>query len=220
VLDAAKSYDNYEFYRIVQAAHQFCGVEMSAFYLDVIKDRLYADAADSHRRRSGQTVLYEITSTLTRLLAPILSFTTEEVWQQLQVPKKPRSVALTAFPSYRADRVDAKLAQDWEQILGFRDDVNKVLETARQSKQIGKPLEAKLTIVVNSALFRLLEPRLLDLPTILLVSQVILSEGDGPAFIQAHPAPGAKCSRCWLVKTDVDVSSQLCSRCGSVVSAG
>ncbi|HEY3331099.1 MAG TPA: isoleucine--tRNA ligase [Capsulimonadaceae bacterium] len=217
--DVRRAFDGYEFHNGVQAIHQFCAVDMSSFYLDVIKDRVYAEGATSTARRSAQTVLFEITSTLTRLLSPVLSFTAEEVWQVLRMPDKPASVELAAFPSAKIEFRDDALAQRWTALLAVRDTVNKALETARQAKEIGKPLESVAKIEAGPDTYKLLSQYINELPSLFLVSQVELQLHAGPDRVTVSPAPGTKCARCWLVKTDVDETSKLCGRCAPVVSS-
>jgi isoleucyl-tRNA synthetase len=218
VAESQRAYDGYEFHRCTHAAHQFCATDLSAFYYDVLKDCLYADGADWPSRRSAQTALFEITSTLSRMLAPILSFTSEEVWQKLRMPNKPFSVELAAFPTHRAEFVDTELAERWNKLLAIRAEANKAIEEARQSKQIGKPLEAKMEIEANITNYRILKDYLEELPSLLLVSQVSLSEHDGPTKFTVLPAEGRKCDRCWLIKTDVEEKTHLCGRCTAVVN--
>ena len=216
------AYDVYEFPRVAQILLSFCAQDLSAFYLDVLKDRLYSWGADSRERRSAQTVLYEVTSTLTRLLAPILSFTAEEVWQKLPVAGKPTSVLLAAMPSYRADVRSHELEARWEPLLEVREQVNKALEGVK------KRLELAVTLTADRETYATLHPYLNQLPSLFLVSQVTLrssgmsgfqTEDDavreqwqGAAPPQLHvtalqienngPAPGTRCARCWVAIPD------------------
>jgi isoleucyl-tRNA synthetase len=219
VRDSIAAYEGYEFHRFLHAAHQFCAADLSAFYYDVLKDTLYADAADSPSRRSAQTALFEITSSLARMLSPILSFTSEEVWQKLRMPQKPLSVELAAFPALRPEHLDAELAERWQELLAIRSDVNKAIEEARQSKAIGKPLEARVSIAADPHDFKLLNGYLEDLPALFLVSQVELKENADATAYTVTPAIGAKCARCWLVRSCLESAMQLCDRCLSVVKA-
>jgi isoleucyl-tRNA synthetase len=215
--EATDAYNVHEFHRVTQAAKQFCAVDMSSFYLDVIKDRLYADGAGSHSRRSAQTVLFEITSTLTRLLSPILSFTCEEVWQSFRFTEKPISVELASFPVPREQFIDKDLADRWQVLLSVRDDVNKAIEEARKEKSIGKPLEARVDLLVDAKTFDQLSPYKESLSTIFLVSEVSLNYHNGERALSVCRADGMKCARCWLVKKDVSESTMLCERCSDVV---
>ncbi len=130
------AYDRYEFHRIYQAVLNFCGVELSAFYLDVLKDRLYASAADSKERRSAQTAMHKIAETLARLLAPILVHTCDELWGYLKLPDKAETVHLAELPT--PVQPDTALIERWEPVLAARDVVKKALEEARQAGQIGR----------------------------------------------------------------------------------
>lgn len=217
IVDTQNAYEAYEFHRAVQAIHQFCAVDMSSFYLDVLKDRLYAEAPGSIERRSAQTVLLEITSTLTRLLSPILSFTAEEVWQKVTISDKPLSVELAAFPAPKVEFLDEDLAQRWHELLDLRDRVNKAIEIARQSKQIGKPLEAMVSIHASPKTCERLAPYAGQLASLFLVSRAEIAVSADQDVVTVSPAPGIRCSRCWLVKTDVDDGSQLCERCAVVL---
>ncbi len=192
------AYDVYEFPRVAQTLLTFCAQDLSAFYLDVLKDRLYSSGADSRQRRSAQTVLYEITSTLTRLLAPILSFTAEEVWQKLPVPGKPASVLLAALPSYRADVRSRELEAHWEPLLAAREQVNKALEGVK------KRLELAVTLTADGETYAALHPYLSQLPALFLVSQVTLRQSGvhGLQIENNGPAPGTRCARCWVAVLD------------------
>ena len=217
IAEAQRGYDGYEFHRVTQAVKQFCTVDLSAFYLDVLKDRLYADGAHSHSRRAAQTVLFEITSCLSRMLSPILSFTSEEVWQKLQMPEKPMSVELAAFPAAQPKYLNEELAARWTRILSVRDEVNKALEAARQAKQIGKALEAKVIVTTDAETFALLAPSAADLASYFVVSHAELRGKGIGVSVEVLPADGVKCARCWLLKTDVDAQTRLCGRCRSVL---
>ena len=198
VRQCAHAYEAYEFHRVAQTVLNFCATDLSAFYLDVLKDRLYAFGADSHDRRSAQTVLFEITSSLSRLLAPILAFTAEEVWQKLNLPDKPLSVHLAALPSDRVEFRDSELEQRWQSLLRTRDAVNKALEGTK------KKLETAVTLVADRETFRALSPYLSQLPALFLVSRVTLREGSaaGVQVTNDGPAPGQRCARCWVTVPD------------------
>jgi isoleucyl-tRNA synthetase len=215
--ESTAAYEVHEFQRVTQAAKQFCAVDMSSFYLDVIKDRLYADGADSHSRRSAQTVLFEVTSVLTRILSPILSFTAEEVWQSFNLPGKPASVELASYPVVNDLFKNDELAARWSKVLSARDDVNKAIEEARKEKLIGKPLEAQVVLTVDQSEFDLLNSYKDQLATIFLVSDVSLQFHNGERSIDVSRADGKKCARCWLVKKDVSDSTMLCGRCFGVI---
>jgi isoleucyl-tRNA synthetase len=215
------AYDRYEFHRVYQTVLNFCGVELSSFYLDVLKDRLYASAAKSHARLSAQTAMHTIAETLARLLAPVLVHTADEVWGYLKIQDKPESVHLASLPE--AAEPDAALIARWEPVLAARDVVKKALEEARKSGQIGNPLEAHVALTADAATAAALQPFADRLPSLFLVSQVSLSVGEAEGLsAECSPAVGEKCARCWLVKQDVGSSSShplLCARCAEAVLA-
>lgn len=216
---STNAYESHEFHRVYTSVHNFCAVELSAFYLDVIKDRLYASRADSLARRSAQTALHTLANTLARLLAPILVHTTDEAWEYLKHTEKEESVHLAPFPVMEA--LDEALLERWETLLEVRESVKKTLEEARQAGAIGNPLEACMEITTTAEQAELLRS-FADLSTLLLVSQVVLHEGDSaePTF-KARPADGVKCARCWLVRQDTGTSSEhpdLCQRCTEAIS--
>ncbi len=215
------AYEQFEFHRVYQAVLNFCSVEMSAFYLDVIKDRLYASGAASRERRSAQTALYMLASTLARLLAPILVHTSEEVWGYLKGADKPESVHLADFPT--PEGADTELIDRWAPLLEAREAVNRAKEEARQSGRIGNPLEARVELTVSLTRYEQLKPFAAQLATLLLVSQAeLIADGNEPEIaVRVTPAEGVKCARCWLIKTDVGanpVYPDLCARCAGVLT--
>ncbi len=213
------AYDSYEFHRAAQAVQQFTAF-LSAFYFDVLKDTLYAEAADSPKRRSAQTAVYRIVYSLTILLAPIISFTSDEIWAKLKIEgEKPFSAQLVPFPDLSRYN-DPALAQRWQSVIQFREAAYRAIETARQAKQIGKPLEADVVARLPEPEIATLRPYENELAELLLVSRVSLnpaSEASGSAF-DITRADGVKCARCWLIKTDVDPDSGVCGRCRSVLN--
>ncbi len=218
---SAAAYDRYEFHRVYQAVLNFCGVELSSFYLDVLKDRLYASAAKSHERLSAQTAMHRIAETLARLLAPILVHTSDEVWGYLKLPNKAESVHLASLPE--AAEPDPALITRWEPVLAARDVVKKALEEARQAGQIGNPLESHVTLTADAAGYEALSAFADRLPSLFLVSQVTLQQGEAEGIAATClPAVGSKCARCWLVKQDVGNDTDnplLCARCAAAVQA-
>jgi isoleucyl-tRNA synthetase len=213
-------YDAFEFHRIFHAVNNFCAVELSAFYLDVIKDRLYCSAADSVERRSALTALYSIAETLARLLAPILSHTSEEVWGVLNRPGGVPSPQLAPFPRAAGSRF-AGVLERWEPVMAARERVSAAVEAARQEKTIGNPLEARVDVAADADTFNSLHPLSDLLPVVFKVSQVSLRNGASSVDVAVTPAPGTKCARCWLVKEDVGSDASrpdLCARCASVVN--
>jgi isoleucyl-tRNA synthetase len=211
-------YEAFEFHRVYHAVNEFAIVDLSSFYLDVLKDRMYTFAPTSHARRSAQTVLWKITEALVRLVAPILSFTADEVWEYLpEVPGRPVSVHLALFP--RPEEVFAEdpkpVLEEWKQLFAVRDEALRVLEEARQAKRIGKGLEADLEIAAAGELMALLQRRAGGLKEFLNVSEVRILPGS-EFKVTALPASGHKCARCWNYMPDVSnygVWKNVCTRC-------
>jgi isoleucyl-tRNA synthetase len=223
-----KSYDDFEFHTIFHALNNFCSVDLSAVYLDILKDRLYTFRADSPLRRGSQTVLFEIVLAMTKLMAPVLSFTAEEVWRTLAAQPGGRldvsSVHLAVFPEVQPQWQDASLAQRWERLFALRQAVQINLEAARQTKFIGSSLEAVVTIeVLDEEIYRFYKHYEQDLPAILIVSQVKLQKVDqAPSIspIGILKASGMKCERCWNYRPAVGTfkdHSTLCDRCVEAV---
>ncbi len=218
--DCTQAYEGYEFHKVYQAVHNYCAVDLSSFYLDILKDRLYASKADSKLRRSAQTALYVVISALVRTMAPILVHTAEEVWQAMPAESEESqnsSVHLSAFPEVNEGWMDAGLAARWARINEVRDKVLAALEEARQSGKIGKPLESRVTISAPAELYAFLKPYEAVLPSVMIVSQLELKESDGPELtVDVQPPLGENCARCWLVLESVGGHSdapELCTRC-------
>jgi isoleucyl-tRNA synthetase len=211
-------YQTFEFHRVYQAVNEFAIVDLSAFYLDVLKDRMYTFAPTSHARRSAQTVLWQITETLVRLVAPILSFTADEVWEYLPtVASRAESVHLALFPNPEEifSENPAKLLEEWKQLFAVRDEVLRVLEEERQAKRIGKGLEAEIEIAASGAQLELLERYAAGLKEIMNVSAVRVVAGS-ELRVTALPATGHKCARCWNFMpqvSDYGIWHDVCDRC-------
>ncbi|OYT73705.1 MAG: isoleucine--tRNA ligase [Armatimonadetes bacterium CP1_7O] len=220
---ALNAYDSFEYHKFYHETRRFSNVELSAFYLDVIKDRLYAESRDSVARRGAQTVLYELAHTLTRLLAPIIPHTAEEVWQRLPVPHKPLSVHLAEFPTMCEAWQDKTLLERFESILELREVVNRAVEQAKNEKRIPNPQSARVTVRAPKPLFDILSvyptPAAPDnlLARIFGVSQATIEPSPNNLQVEVSLAPGRKCARCWLVLPDVDEATELCGRCQAVV---
>ncbi len=215
-------YERFEFHRVYQAVNEFAVVDLSNFYLDVLKDRMYTFAPSNPARRSAQTVLWQITETLTRLLAPILSFTMDEIWEHLPaVEDREKSVHLALFPKLEEifSEDPAPLIEEWKQIFSLRDTAMIKLEEARQEKRIGKGLEAELELRVTGDLYTLLSSYAPSLKEILNVSKVTVI--DDPAnSVLALPATGTKCARCWNFMPDTasyGIWENVCGRCRSAL---
>ena len=222
-------YQAFEFHRVYQALNDFAIVDLSAFYLDVLKDRMYTFAPSSPARRSAQTVLWQITEALVRLVAPILSFTADEVWEYLPaVEGREASAHLALFPKpetiYSQD--PASLLEEWKPIFAVRDESLRVLEAERQAKRIGKGLEAELQIAASGAVLDLLRRHESGLKEIINVSRVTITQagqqsGNEVAVI-ALPATGTKCARCWNYMphvADYGIWQNVCDRCTDALHA-
>jgi len=211
-------YEAFEFHRVYHGVNEFCIVDLSNFYLDVLKDRMYTFAPSSYARRSAQTVLWQITEALVRLVAPILSFTADEVWEYLPaVEAREASVHLAQFPKPEEvfSEDPAKLLEEWKQIFGLRDAAMIKLEEARQEKRIGKGLEAEIEVRVSGDLLTLLRGYAPSLKEILNVSKVTVIEDLSNSVI-ALPATGHKCARCWNFMPEVSsygIWDNVCTRC-------
>ena len=226
-----RAYENFEFYEVFHALHNFCVIYMSAFYLDVLKDRLYTFRADSPERQVSQWVLYKTLISLTKMMAPILSFTAEEMWRF--IPEAPtESVFLSRFPEVESEFVDKELEKKWETLLHVRDEVNKALEIKRQEKFIGNSLEAQVKLYVNESDHKIFADYKIFLPTLFIVSGAeVLKNAEPPEesyrssvikdmAVLVLKAEGEKCSRCWNRKVTVgqyDDFPELCERCYEAV---
>jgi isoleucyl-tRNA synthetase len=215
-------YDEYAFNKVYRAVYDFAAVELSSIYFDVIKDRLYTSATKSLARRSGQTALYRLAFAMVRMLAPILSFTTEEIWGEL---KMPGSVHTAYFPE--ADELSQgipaevrKRADNWTRLIAVRDNVLKALESARNEKVIGAPLEASLEILTSGDLYPLLSEYAAQLPGLFIVSQVELEDhGREGIEVIVGRARGTKCERCWKYTEDVGREPALPTVCAACAAA-
>jgi len=223
-----KAYDAYEFHVIYHGLFNFCTLDMSAFYLDVVKDRIYTSPATSIDRRSAQTVMYRLLDAIVRMIAPILSFTAEETWKFMpETTGKAKSVHMTLFPEIDDNFINEPIAEKWERLLQVRREATKVLELARAEKMIGHPLDAKVTLYVNDELESFLSPYADQLHTIFIVSETELVQGDqAPQTAQVTEldglsiavsrAAGEKCERCWVYDPSVgsdDSRPSICTRC-------
>jgi isoleucyl-tRNA synthetase len=223
IRDATAAYERFEFYRVYQRVYQFFSVELSSFYLDVLKDRLYAEAPGGPDRRAAQFVLARLHENLTRLLAPIIPHTTEELWDYLPASSgKPASVHLTEFPQADAQWDEADRDARWEVLLDARQAILLTLEGLRKNKTIGSAQEAVVTITGSPDL---LAENLELLTTLCMVSEIKIKpdaehRGDG-LRAEASKSPFAKCERCWNYRPTVGQSAlhpTLCERCVGVVS--
>ena len=231
-----RAYENYEFHVLTHAINDFCVVELSSFYLDIIKDRLYCEERNGLKRRSAQTALYLILDAMARMFAPILAFTCDEIWQAMphRDSDDTRNVVLNEMVKpYTAYALSAGDMKKWDTLIALRNDVNGVLEAARADKRIGKALEAHVALYAEDEASRaaLEAVKDLDLAELFIVSDVLLENGApkeenvcgvGASFpgmrIEVLPAAGVKCPRCWMHSTEANAEG-LCPRCARVVAA-
>ncbi len=223
IRDARADYERFEFYRVYQRIYQFCSVELSSFYLDVLKDRLYTELPTGPERRAAQFVMARLHDNLTRLIAPIIPHTAEESWDYRPSGKdKPASVHLTEFPDPDPRWDDADRAARWTTLLEVREQVLRALEGLRKSKQIGSAQEARVRITTNRP--EQLSPERDLLASICNVSEVeiVADPAASTESIVADRSPHAKCERCWNYRPTVGQSPEhpaLCNRCTRVVTA-
>src|SRR5271156_5524532 len=227
-------YKEYEFHRVYHALHDFCSVDLSAFYFDVLKDRLYTFAPNNRGRRSAQTAIHHIARALVRLIAPVLVFTSEEVWKHLPQPASAAaSVHMANFPAaeHFENAFDEARSKNWDRLLTVREEVLKALEPVRAAKTISANLEARVTLAATADLGALLQKYAAQLPAFFIVSQVEIAtgkiDGGSPAAgmegleIRVERAHGKKCERCWNYSTHVGESAAyptLCERCLAAVA--
>ena len=230
------AYNEYEFHVVSHAVNDFCVVELSSFYLDIIKDRLYCEEKDGLKRRSAQTALYLILDTMTKLFAPILAFTCDEIW--LAMPhREGDDVRNVVFNTMNKPFTEYALSQEelakWDTLISVRGDVNGVLEAARGAKRIGKSLEAAVTLTVKDQAAKEAVEAIsdMDLRDLFIVSSCLIAEdevqddaavtGEGSnnpgLHISVKEAPGVKCPRCWMHSVDAQAETGLCPRCAAVV---
>ncbi len=229
------AYEDYRLHLVFHSIYNFCVVDLSSFYLDVLKDSLYTLATDSRERRSAQTAIYEITASLIKIIAPVLVFTAEEAWAHL--PGREETVAsvhLELTPEVNEDYINLETKDEWEKILLIRSEVAKATEEARSAKIIGSSLEARIILSVPEEIANIVEAFKDMLPSLFIVSQVetVLSNASSKGAWQSKAMPGLtievdraqgkKCARCWNFRHDVGADAehtQLCGRCLEVIRA-
>ena len=232
--DVREHYDSFAFHRLYQRLKDFCIIDLSAIYFDVLKDRLYTSAPRSLARRSAQTALWLLGEALVRLLAPVMSFTAEEIWSFLPaISSRAESVHLDLFPAPQdligelpANFDVVAMESDWQTLLSVRDETLKALEAARAEKRIGSSLEAQVHLAAPESIYPLLERYRDQLRYLFIVSDVMLekapaSNGDAGLTIAVSKAPGQKCERCWNYSTHVGEDAAyptVCERCSAVLS--
>ena len=227
-----KAYENFDFHIIYHSLHNFCVLDLSSFYLDIIKDRLYTSPPKSTARRSAQTAMNEILEVLVRLMSPILCFTADELWQHTKGTDRPLSVHADLFVPVNDAYKDPELARRWEDIIAVRKEVTKVLELARKEKRIGHSLDASVMLGLSPELMEKLNPYRDQLRSIFIVSSVdmveiqqledvIESEVVPGLRVKAAPSSDPKCERCWVHDPTVGHDSNhptVCNRCLQALS--
>jgi isoleucyl-tRNA synthetase len=226
----SRAYEDFEYHLVFHAIHNFCVVEMSNFYLDVLKDRLYTMPAKSAARRSAQTAMHEILQTLVRLVAPVLTFTAEETWGYLSGGRE-ESIQLADWPEVNSDWLDPELDARWQKLLSLRDIVTRRLEEARRQKIIGSSLGAALQLFAGEEAYSALLPFKERLPELFIVSACSLHGPEAAAAAGVIPeegfsvavrnAEGEKCERCWNIRPEVGRDAEhptLCRRCLEVIA--
>ena len=223
------AYCAFDYHIVFHAIHNFCVTDMSNFYLDIIKDRLYCEKTDSDNRRAAQTVMYKVLSAISRLVAPILSFTADEIWSYIPHSSKDntKSIFLNEMPEKSGISVSEEFKNKWNLIYELRDEAKKALEIKRNEKIIGKSLEADLEIYADGDLFDKISAVASLLPEIFIVSRVEVLKGEGEfkgdmdgVSMSVKKASGEKCERCWIYSDDVGHDHDhptLCARCAGVV---
>jgi isoleucyl-tRNA synthetase len=238
-LKVLKGYEKYEFHGIYHGLNYFCGTTMSAFYLDILKDRLYTSGTNSRFRRSAQTVLWKILDGMLRLMSPILCFTAAEAWDALHGmaengPLTDNSIYFAEFPVTEGIEYDEKMMDKWSKLIKVRSEITKALEIARREKVIGHPLEAEVLLKAEGDLGDFIKSEWATVKEISIVSElsdlsdatpqvgVRFTSEEVPGFtIQVQPAPGEKCLRCWIRSTSVGANEEhpeICSRCSDVLA--
>ncbi|MGD9301187.1 MAG: isoleucine--tRNA ligase [Desulfobacterales bacterium] len=230
---ARKAYDAYEFHLIYHSLFNYCTLDLSAFYLDILKDRLYTSPPDSVERRSAQTVLHIHAETIARLMAPILPFTADEIWQYMpSLNGDQSSIHMSLLPEVNSAWTDDDLAARWEYLLVIRGEVTKKLEEARAQKLIGHPLDASVTVLADGNAYDALQPYAEELRSFLIVSKTTLVKDDAVSGvsdgsdvegvrIQVQAAPGQKCERCWVHEPSVGSNNKqptICQRCQNALA--
>ncbi|MBN2060957.1 MAG: class I tRNA ligase family protein, partial [Deltaproteobacteria bacterium] len=222
-----KAYNDFEFHLVYHRLHNFCVIDLSSFYLDIIKDRLYVSAKNSHARRSGQTAMNEILNVLVRLMAPIMSFTADEIWQFMDGQGNSPSVHTDLFVPVKEEYRDRQLGERWEEIIKIRREVTRALEITRKEKKIGHSLDASITLGVSAEIEKILNPYREQLRSIFIVSSVQIKPFDEVnvayesdevkgLIVKVVASEDKKCERCWVHDPSVGenkIHPMICRRC-------
>jgi isoleucyl-tRNA synthetase len=228
----SKAYEEYEFHVVFHSVHNFCTVDLSNIYFDVLKDKLYCSHPRDQERKAAQTVLWELIRVIVAILTPVLAFTTEEIWAHLRKPEECISVQLLEWPTVKDDYINEEIEAKIDRLLDVRIVVTKALEEARKQKVIGHSLGAWVTIFADAEHFKLLQSTA-GLEKIFIVSRadvkpeaerssdaLALDEVQG-IWVSVKSAEGEKCERCWIIEPSVgsnEAHPTLCQRCSEVVA--
>ena len=232
VTQALMAYDTYAFHVIYHRLYNYCTVDLSSFYLDILKDRLYTSPPASPARRSAQTAMYTILDAMARIMAPIMPFTAEEIWRHMPDTRdKAESIHLAVFPNLDDGLKDDHLASQWETLIKVRAEVTKALEAARTEKLIGHSLDSAVTVGLADDLYPVISKLKVDLRAILIVSRAVLVNGEIPGayagqetpgvWVKVEPAGGAKCQRCWVYDPTIGSNADhptICERCSNALT--
>ena len=217
-----QAYDNYEFHQVYHSIRNFCVIDMSNFYLDVLKDRLYTEKSDSKSRKAAQTAIYIILNAMTRMISPILAYTSDEIWKYMphSSNENAENVIFNEMPNQVEIETDADFMSFWDEIHQLRDDVKKSLEGLIKDKTIKSSLEAKVTLKASGEKLEFLKKAEPELAAAFIVSAVEIAENDGELEIAVDKAIGEKCERCWIISETVGTDSEhphLCKRCCNIL---
>ena len=217
-----QAYDNYEFHQVYHSIRNFCVIDMSNFYLDVLKDRLYTEKSDSKSRKAAQTAIYIILNAMTRMISPILAYTSDEIWKYMphSSNENAENVIFNEMPNQVEIETDDDFMSFWDEIHQLRDDVKKSLEGLIKDKTIKSSLEAKVTLKASGKKLEFLKKAEPELAAAFIVSAVEIAENDGELEIAVDKAIGEKCERCWIISETVGTDSEhphLCKRCCSIL---
>jgi len=218
-----RAFDEWDWHLFYHDVHGFCAVDLSSFYLDVLKDTLYTDLPNSAARRSAQTALWETLVALTKIMAPVLTYTADEIWRFCRAMDDtlPVSVQIADWPTVNAGWQNEGLSARWEGILAVRDEVTAALERAKNDGAIERPLDARVEIVCDAPTAAMLRPLAGDLAGLFVVSKVVLTDQmQAGAQVTVSRAEGEKCPRCWMTQETVGAVAEhptLCERCATRV---
>jgi isoleucyl-tRNA synthetase len=218
-----EAYNNYTFHTIYHAIQNFCTVDLSALYLDIVKDRIYVENKNSLKRRASQTVVFETLVSLLKLIAPILSSTAEEMWSYLKGFVTEESIFLATFPVSNRELIKPEIEEEWEKVWRIRETANKKIEEKRVEKVVGHSLDTKLIIKASEHDFALLTKLDNEMKDVFIVSQIDLQKGNGETEIIVSKAEGEKCERCWQYATTLTPATgefpNTCKRCADTLSS-